>query len=959
MPLTDSQRAALLAARKLLDDVGLLNLDSSDDADFQQLSRTISSALPCPPSPVVLGYRYTAPSARDFTLDELARGLNCITRQTYVHGIVEHPVGAIVEYPETGKSCGLAVAHRFAVDPASDFHPKLNIQYSLGDNHGGRRSVNCGPILSGQDGKPASCNNLKIACKGLKVCSARGLASGCTIPAEDSPAKEVFNKTLAFFCTLVEKGCAFDPETDDTEFGSLADSDSDSDSTDSDSESSDVVFRSRQRARDPTCHGQLLFKSDEYGRPFIECEKRSKKSISHLILRNLDEFEIPYLRALLTDNFIVIAQYELSAKAQGYGPLSPCPFTASPSAQKQLCPYWHRSSSGKLNRGILERWKHNCTSTFNIYTPDDLEDCPFVLIICQNPHSHPPPSPVKTPPPLLQIFRSLLLDLDWKLADATPRKIVVESGFMFGLRQHLGWNRPSDPPLSELHPSLGNLDHVRRYIDALRKLLYPEGTGLEGAELLLKEHLQLPEHDQYVRCVETHTLDDGKLFHLVICMFRAMSEHLMRTKMLSLDTAFKRIHGKWEEFEMETWDVKEMRFGTRAFTTSQSAQAHLILFTRIFEIASSDTGIPVQFRHIHGAGMELWIADGHKGQGLGAGMFCQSLCEDSDSFCPIEPSRLLRDLTPADHLRRFYRYCKTHYKRNIDELRPYTTRPVRKAMLSLASSHEHPDLDGALKIIENGGRKAKAWLKDKISGTKFALPALYQPMSLIPLEIWKAAPSTTNGNEQAHRNINRDGVNLTILGGIMRGMQYDARAMAALSLHSSLGIYHRDQTSTHFRRFQRTLNRQVLVQRRVAEKSASEDVSGSTDGIHGPADQPHRSEISPAARRNDEIPLYTTRPLVPSIPTPSSSAESQYREFGYIHSGDYPMPAADDIESHPSALPFIPQDLNWNGSHDDTIASHPLHVPRTSYQDTLVTGQQNGIISSDYPLHPRDLNMYW
>jgi len=30
-----------------------------------------------------------------------------------------------------------------------------------------------------------------------------------------------------------------------------------------------------------------------------------------------------------------------------------------------------------------------------------------------------------------------------------------------------------------------------------------------------------------------------------------------------------------------------------------------------------------------------------------------------------------------------------------------------------------------------------AWLKDKIEGTKFALPALYQPSSLVSLEIWK------------------------------------------------------------------------------------------------------------------------------------------------------------------------------------------------------------------------------
>jgi len=61
----------------------------------------------------------------------------------------------------------------------------------------------------------------------------------------------------------------------------------------------------------------------------------------------------------------------------------------------------------------------------------------------------------------------------------------------------------------------------------------------------------------------------------------------------------------------------------RAFTTSQSAQAHLILFQRIFEFATLDTGLPPRFAHIHGYGFLLWIADSHKGQALGTSMvFC-------------------------------------------------------------------------------------------------------------------------------------------------------------------------------------------------------------------------------------------------------------------------------------------------------------------------------------------------
>ncbi|KAJ7505090.1 hypothetical protein B0H11DRAFT_1709164 [Mycena galericulata] len=822
MSLSDVQLSAVLEARKLLANVGLTTLPTNldDGRDFLEVTRALSKAVPASSAcAAVLGSLYRPPPARAFTPEEILSGFDRINRQKYVHAIVEHPAGSIVEFPETGTSKGVAIAHRFSVDPSNFSHPKDSIQYSLGDSQGGEPYVFCGSFLMGRDGIPASCTHKKLSCKGLKYCSARSLPAPPLPPlALDSlgeAKREIFFKTLGFYCTLAEKGCGFNLCTDGEGLGvtGLDDDDesaSESEEAESDEATTKIIKDCRRRkSSHPVCKGKLEMRLDEYGRSFVQCQNRKKTNTAHLILRTLDEFDIPYLRALLENDSGAIHEREELVRQFGYGPRAPCSFTASPSAQKQLS-YWHRSESGKLARGVLERSRGNCTATFDIYTPYDLADCPGVVIICGNPHSHADPYPVKTPPPLLEVFRSLLLDLDWKLADATPRKLMIDSGFMGSLRRSLGWSKPFDPPLSALHPSFGNLDHVRRYIDELRDVLFPNGTGFEGAQLLAAEHRELPEDEQYVRCAETHTIEDGKQFHLVICMLRSMSTLLMRSKKLSLDTAFKRLAGKWQEFEMETWELDHMKsvIGTRAFTTSQSAQAHLILFTRIFEIAHGDTGIPCRFRHIHGEGFELWITDAHKGQALGAGIFCQKLCAElGDVYCSIEPTQLLRTLDPYEQLRRFLRFCTTHDGRNIDELRPYVTKEVRNAMLSLSSSQVHPDLEGAFRIIENGGRKAKAWLKDKRVGSKFALPALYQPMSLIPLEIWKSAPSTTNGNEQAHRNINRDGVNLTMLGGIMRGMQYDARTMGSLELHSSQGIYSRDQTSTHFRRLQRSLNR--------------------------------------------------------------------------------------------------------------------------------------------------------
>lgn len=87
------------------------------------------------------------------------------------------------------------------------------------------------------------------------------------------------------------------------------------------------------------------------------------------------------------------------------------------------------------------------------------------------------------------------------------------------------------------------------------------------------------------------------------------------------------------------------------------------------------------------------------------------------------------------------------------------------------------------------------------------IPALYQPRSLIPSSIWKASPSTTNGNEQAHRNVNRDGTSLTLLAGIMRGQQHDMQMISGIDLHVSHGINRRDTLSTHTFHALRTITR--------------------------------------------------------------------------------------------------------------------------------------------------------
>ncbi|KAF8582842.1 hypothetical protein K439DRAFT_1350218 [Ramaria rubella] len=520
----------------------------------------------------------------------------------------------------------------------------------------------------------------------------------------------------------------------------------------------------------------------------VRCEKRRKGHHAHLILCNLNEFDIPYLQALLNNDLSMICSYEEAAFLDGYAT-------------------WHRDSHGILTRGIMVHTK-KCPAVFEFYYPYDLNSCPYVLLVCRNPHSHVNPKPSKTPQAVLDVFNSLLKDLGWKLADATPRRIILDSAFVNGLRRALGWVELCDPTLGDLHPSLSNADHAAQMINKLRDRHYPQGTSLEGVYHILAEHAQLPLKKRYVRCVEEHKIPGEGKIYIVICMFRAMSELLLKTKRPSIDTSFKRLH-KWQEFEIEAWFPEYLRsiVVAHAFTTSQSAEAHRILFNRIFAIVHEDTGKTVQFRHIHSVGFDTFMADRHLGQALGLGLCCEEICQSMAGYCAIEWTKVLYMLTPYEHLARIYRYCFAHFVRNVLTLKGYISLEVQAAMMSLASAEPLPNFEATLQQIREGGKKAADWLKNKQSAGGFALAALYQPASKIPIKVWKASPSTSNGNEQAHRSINRDGVKLTMLAGIMRGMQYDSRAMTGLQLLSTYGISSRDQQPTHFRRAARAIVR--------------------------------------------------------------------------------------------------------------------------------------------------------
>lgn len=70
--------------------------------------------------------------------------------------------------------------------------------------------------------------------------------------------------------------------------------------------------------------------------------------------------------------------------------------------------------------------------------------------------------------------------MDWRLANATARRVLRDEGFLGGLRRVLGTPIGQEPLLTNLHPSLANMEHVKWLIHPIKVLRYPNGTDFEG-----------------------------------------------------------------------------------------------------------------------------------------------------------------------------------------------------------------------------------------------------------------------------------------------------------------------------------------------------------------------------------------------------------------------------------------------------------------------------------------------
>jgi len=164
MSLTEQQREAIDSVKTILSDSGIASISHVPTeilaASLISLeAQELTTILP----PLQIGY--TSPTPVFFGKDARPK----VTRLgvSAVDVIIDHPLGALVEYPFSGFEASHSVAHRFPVDPRSFIDPRGNIQYSLGrDSKGGHPNTRCF-IFSRSEKQPVLCYQTKTSCKSL------------------------------------------------------------------------------------------------------------------------------------------------------------------------------------------------------------------------------------------------------------------------------------------------------------------------------------------------------------------------------------------------------------------------------------------------------------------------------------------------------------------------------------------------------------------------------------------------------------------------------------------------------------------------------------------------------------------------------------------------------------------------------------------------------------------------
>ncbi|KAK0437715.1 uncharacterized protein EV420DRAFT_1280541 [Desarmillaria tabescens] len=700
-----------------------------------------------------------------------------LNQATTLERLIHYHPSTTLQYPETTSSPNSQIGHLFTVTKGSDiYNPLRDVAYSLGPPKGTRKPVYVFP-LADSNGCAVPCARIFTTCQGLKMCPFsdpqlvrrphlqatsealhQQLQQDRSLVVEPTP-EQYFQKTLSLWVAIRDGGCPY-PAQELTSYTGY----------------SYIVYV-----------WLLFLPLYQFSLSFgllRSCEHYNSQSLKkHFVNRSITDgpYNVDYLFALLNDDHQTILYWEQYAKHHGYGPLVPCNHVQNVTSVKVNS---HTHCSPKdLTMYMTEMVALSCNAKFTAYIPlpEYRDQCPHTLVVCHSPHNHPIPLPTTTPEPIRQSLKTMLLSLEQELPDITPRRLLQHPLFWSYLAVQI-----PDMPLpmaTDLHLAI--------------VMQYPNGTGWNGIKSLLDiQNRTVPSKEHYIRHIEEMPweslndpdpgplADDHGSFRLILCMSPSCSHDLLHAEYVESDISFKRVAG-YKEFKLVGFDyiAKTGVVYCCALLNCQSAQAHQRLFDKIRQIVYLDTSKWLQYRHLHSPslherrGILHWGVDQDGGQARGLGLHLQAIAQKEIPLSQRdlhEPHRYLHELSEYEHVHRLLHLCWVHVERNIKKAK--VTDEVKTIMRSLMCI-THKNFDSAVyKIQVLGKTTGTNWVQDKIR-SKFAFEAMCWEKSKLPLDIWKAGNSHTNLAEGLHADVNHEGIQCSLVGGIRCGQHFDMMRM--------------------------------------------------------------------------------------------------------------------------------------------------------------------------------------
>ncbi|KAJ7595458.1 hypothetical protein C8J56DRAFT_883672 [Mycena floridula] len=774
-----------------------------------------------------------------------------LNRDTTLTELWIYPSGFLLEYPHTSSSSEQAIGHLFTMQGSSWTCPSRDFAYSLGEPKGGTSNVKVYPLTDDKE-EQVLCRRCYSTCQGIKACPFvnQGLSSEphsaatrdslklyCKEEAQsrNSPSPDVMEKTLALYVTFRDTGCPFPVQYQTTY------------SAEQMEERTKIRLTPRKAKRghhkelEGQCQRRIVCDYTKEGKLVVQCQHYSRNSRNHLVNFDVGNglYNTEYLTALLINDTDAIHAIESAARDEGYGPLVSCKNIKNFSTQRLSCPHAHRGSDSCMT--MAEMVHKHCKSKVIVYEPllSQRAQCNQILVVCHGIHSHPPPLPTKTPSLLRTSILSFLYSFEDHLPDLTPRRLLRAPATRIYLSSQLP--EVKEATFVDLHPSLGNLDHLGTYIHQAQAYRFPEGLGWKGLMHLRKvQDATLDPSLHYIRSMKEFSwpqagsgdfeeleanmeVTRSHVFKVILCMFRQRSFDLLQAEYVQSDISHKRIAGYkefvWMGFNRTTRNLMPY---CRLFINSSSAEAHRIIFDMVREQVYADTGKLIQYRHIHSeslhhcSGILHWAMDQDGAQAKGLGLHLQQIAHSEACSKPDlhEPWQTLGDLDPYEHVNRLIRMCIAHFFRNIHKSKASETAKVKMRSLSCVN---HPNIHLLIQELQAESKVTSDWIENKIQ-SKFAIQGLCHQESFIPLDIWKVGHATTNIIESSNRDVNREGVGCSLVGGTISGKSYSLAKLKAQENHNATGIFSSNRPGHIQQSVNRTVHRKVNGQRKSLER---------------------------------------------------------------------------------------------------------------------------------------------